>query len=107
MTTARYYTPSGRSIQATGITPDIIAEQELPEDLKDRKGPRGRFARRAERNGYRRLLKWGSRRRGEKKKRKNAIAFIPPEPEDDAQLQKAIELLIGLQKVAAGIVPAS
>lgn len=27
LTTARYYTPSGRSIQARGITPDIIAEQ--------------------------------------------------------------------------------
>jgi carboxyl-terminal processing protease len=27
MTTARYYTPSGRSIQAVGITPDILVEQ--------------------------------------------------------------------------------
>lgn len=26
LTTARYYTPSGRSIQATGIVPDIVAE---------------------------------------------------------------------------------
>jgi carboxyl-terminal processing protease len=26
LTTARYYTPSGRSIQAKGITPDILAE---------------------------------------------------------------------------------
>ncbi|MFZ5774458.1 MAG: S41 family peptidase [Thermodesulfobacteriota bacterium] len=26
LTTARYYTPSGRSIQATGITPDIVVE---------------------------------------------------------------------------------
>jgi carboxyl-terminal processing protease len=26
LTTARYYTPKGRSIQATGIVPDIIAE---------------------------------------------------------------------------------
>ena len=26
LTTARYYTPSGRSIQAKGITPDIVAE---------------------------------------------------------------------------------
>ncbi|MEZ5731615.1 MAG: S41 family peptidase [Paracoccaceae bacterium] len=27
MTTARYYTPSGRSIQALGISPDIVVEQ--------------------------------------------------------------------------------
>ena len=27
LTTARYYTPSGRSIQATGIAPDIVMEQ--------------------------------------------------------------------------------
>ena len=27
LTTARYYTPSGRSIQAKGITPDILAEK--------------------------------------------------------------------------------
>lgn len=27
LTTARYYTPSGRSIQATGITPDIVVER--------------------------------------------------------------------------------
>lgn len=26
MTTARYYTPSGRSIQALGITPDVVVE---------------------------------------------------------------------------------
>ncbi len=29
LTTARYYTPSGRSIQALGISPDIIVEQPL------------------------------------------------------------------------------
>ncbi|MCJ7839251.1 MAG: S41 family peptidase, partial [Burkholderiales bacterium] len=27
LTTARYYTPSGRSIQAKGITPDIVVEE--------------------------------------------------------------------------------
>lgn len=30
LTTARYYTPSGRSIQALGISPDIIVNQPLP-----------------------------------------------------------------------------
>ncbi|HVO25829.1 MAG TPA: S41 family peptidase [Candidatus Margulisiibacteriota bacterium] len=29
LTTARYYTPNGRSIQATGITPDIFVENSL------------------------------------------------------------------------------
>ena len=32
--TARYYTPSGRSIQAKGIDPDIVVEEELPDDLR-------------------------------------------------------------------------
>jgi carboxyl-terminal processing protease len=27
LTTARYYTPSGRSIQALGVSPDIIVQQ--------------------------------------------------------------------------------
>ncbi|ARO15577.1 carboxyl-terminal processing protease [Ketogulonicigenium robustum] len=30
LTTARYYTPSGRSIQAVGVSPDIIVEQPQP-----------------------------------------------------------------------------
>jgi carboxyl-terminal processing protease len=32
LTTAKYYTPSGRSIQATGIDPDILVEQEAGKD---------------------------------------------------------------------------
>ena len=34
LTTARYFTPSGRSIQATGVTPDIEVLQDLPNDIK-------------------------------------------------------------------------
>ena len=34
LTTARYYTPSGRSIQATGIEPDILVEPAKIEALK-------------------------------------------------------------------------
>jgi len=33
LTTARYYTPSGRSIQAKGIEPEVKVEEELPKDL--------------------------------------------------------------------------
>lgn len=51
LTTARYYTPNGRSIQATGITPDIILEQntqtasgsspaDRPEGIRERNLPR-------------------------------------------------------------------
>lgn len=38
LTTARYYTPSGRSIQALGIAPDVIIEQEIPDDFKSLRG---------------------------------------------------------------------
>ena len=34
LTTARYYTPSGRSIQAKGIDPDILIAEELPDNMK-------------------------------------------------------------------------
>jgi carboxyl-terminal processing protease len=35
LTTARYYTPAGRSIQAKGIEPDIEILPDVPEDMKD------------------------------------------------------------------------
>src|SRR5437763_5192227 len=37
LTTARYYTPSGRSVQAGGIDPDIAVPQLSDPDYKDRK----------------------------------------------------------------------
>lgn len=38
LTTAIYYTPSGRSIQAKGIEPDIVVARELPETIEDERG---------------------------------------------------------------------
>ena len=45
LTTARYYTPSGRSIQAKGIEPEVVVEEELPEELKEKAARRTRAAR--------------------------------------------------------------
>ena len=41
LTTARYFTPKGRSIQATGIVPDIVIENIVLQDGKpdERKRP--------------------------------------------------------------------
>src|SRR6201995_980839 len=41
LTTARYYTPSGKSIQAKGIVPDIEVLQDVPEELKARVDTKG------------------------------------------------------------------
>jgi carboxyl-terminal processing protease len=34
LTTARYYTPSGKSIQASGIVPDVVLQAEKPKDAE-------------------------------------------------------------------------
>src|SRR6478735_445949 len=41
LTTARYFTPSGKSIQAKGITPDIEVLQDVPDELKSRTDTKG------------------------------------------------------------------
>jgi len=38
LTTAKYYTPSGKSIQATGIEPDIVVHPAKVEEFKDEYG---------------------------------------------------------------------
>src|SRR5690606_33949266 len=40
LTTARYYTPSGRSIQALGVEPDICFHQAKPEKMSEGPGVR-------------------------------------------------------------------
>ena len=43
LTTARYYTPSGKSIQAKGITPDIEVLQDVPEEHEGASRLQGRI----------------------------------------------------------------
>ena len=88
MTTARYYTPSGRSIQAKGITHDIFAEQQLPEELQGREGRREADLRGAlDGQNIDGASNNDAPETDEELKRKNPIAYIPGEPEDDKQLQ--------------------
>lgn len=42
LTTARYYTPSGRSIQNLGVSPDIVVEQRPPQEQPEDEGRRQR-----------------------------------------------------------------
>ena len=51
LTTARYYTPSGRSIQATGIDPDIAVAQ-TPVGAKEDKGPLAKLRSEADLPGH-------------------------------------------------------
>ncbi len=54
LTTARYYTPAGRSIQAKGISPDIEVLQDVPDNLKAQTDSKGEASLRvcaAERDG--------------------------------------------------------
>jgi len=84
LTTARYYTPSGRSIQAKGITPDIEVLQEVPEDLKARTDTKGEASLRGH------LKASGKEETGSQ-------SYIPPERKDDKALTMAVDLLRGIQ----------
>ena len=88
LTTARYYTPSGRSIQAKGIDPDVMVEQELPPELQS-KSSTNRMPSEA---GLRGHLK-GDTKDG--KENSGSSNYVPKEPEKDAQLQYALKMLRG------------
>jgi carboxyl-terminal processing protease len=82
LTTARYYTPSGRSIQAKGISPDIEVLQDVPEEMKGRMDTRGESSLRGH-------LK------GDGEEQTGSQSYVPPDPKDDKALQMALELIRG------------
>ena len=84
LTTARYYTPSGRSIQAKGIVPDIVVEENLATDLKPDELEIGSEA------GLHGHLKSDD---GEEQA--GSSSYVPQEKAKDTQLQVAIDLLHG------------
>ena len=82
LTTARYYTPLGRSIQARGIEPDVTILENIPDDLKGKVSSLGE----ASLFGH---LKNGT------DEEKGSDAYVPPDKDKDTQLQAAISLLHG------------
>jgi len=85
LTTARYYTPAGRSIQAKGISPDIEVIQDLPEELKGKTETKGEASLR------------GHLEAEEGAEGSGSNAYVPPDAKDDKQLNAALELLRGIQ----------
>jgi len=97
LTTARYYTPSNRSIQAKGIDPDIVIEQELPEELKSKAAAAEKSRGEASLRGHLRNSETGEANEEGKeiKESSGSSAYVPKEPEKDAQLQYALSFLRG------------
>jgi carboxyl-terminal processing protease len=90
LTTARYYTPNNRSIQASGIQPDILITQDVPAEFQGRDEIIGEAALPGEIGG-------GS----EERATVGSSVYVPAEPENDNQLQYAIKLIQGTETNAA------
>ena len=86
LTTARYYTPSGRSIQGTGIDPDIVVEQVRIEKVET--GPQRREA------DLRGALDNGNGNGAPEAEKKEPAK--PATEQQDFQLSRALDLLRGL-----------
>ncbi|HYC24749.1 MAG TPA: S41 family peptidase [Roseiarcus sp.] len=93
LTTARYYTPAGRSIQAKGIDPDIQILEDVPDDLKGKDDTKGEAS-----------LK-GHLKNGEDEKN-GSQAYVPPDAKNDKQLIAAVQLLHGVKTAAELAAPA-
>ena len=93
LTTARYYTPSGRSIQAQGIAPDIEMLQDVPAELKDRTETMGEASMRGHLSAADGTEQTGSQ------------SYVPPDEKDDKALHEAFNVLRGVT-VNADVRPA-
>jgi carboxyl-terminal processing protease len=84
LTTARYYTPDNRSIQALGITPDIEIKQVVPEEFQGRDEIIGEAA-----------LEGHITIEGQEETSVGSSVYVPIEKTEDTQLQYALRLING------------
>ena len=103
LTTARYYTPSGRSIQALGVSPDIIVEQPRRKENEEAKNEDGSSQRRSEADLRGSLLNDSlSDEEIKQIETDQAEAELATKlRNDDFQLSYAIDLLKGMTALAA------
>jgi len=95
LTTARYYTPSGRSIQAKGIDPDIVVEEEVPDDLKAEFAAHKTVGEASLRGHLRNPDDKATEGGKDPAENRGSFAYVPKEPEKDTQLQYALSFLRG------------
>ncbi len=106
LTTARYYTPKGRSIQTTGITPDIVVKLEAKNGAKshpvlreadlDKHLKNDTNGEDAEEDGKDdKKEKDVKKDQGKSSDKKKSLTEVPSKVEDDedSQLQRAVDLL--------------
>ncbi|MEZ5723561.1 MAG: S41 family peptidase [Paracoccaceae bacterium] len=103
LTTARYYTPSGRSIQALGINPDIIVAQPAPKpEPEEEDAPRTQSSFSTSEADLRGALNNDSYSDEEKRQLEQEAAEVQATAklrEQDYQLAYAIDILKGLAAV--------
>jgi carboxyl-terminal processing protease len=92
LTTARYYTPKGRSIQATGIVPDIVLDTTSLQEAKAEEKQRLNLR---EENLPGHLQNQKNQGEKESEKEKQPTTKKEEGTENDPQLQRALELLKG------------
>ena len=91
LTTARYYTPSGRSIQSSGISPDIEIPYLTPDDKGKTQSPR--FIREENLKGHIPLESRSAKESPEKKRDKENDGKVKKLLENDNQVRQALQLL--------------
>ncbi|MCK0141519.1 S41 family peptidase [Aliiroseovarius sp. F20344] len=101
LTTARYYTPSGRSIQALGVSPDIVVEQppRQPES-EDGEEENGRQRTEADLRGSLNNDSLSDDERRQIEEEREAAEEAAKLRDDDFQLSYAVDLIKGLSTIA-------
>ena len=101
LTTARYYTPSGRSIQGLGVSPDIIVEQPQQNPDKDAiDGQRPTFRSEADLRDALNNDSYTEEERRQIEEERAKAEEAAKLREEDAQLAYAVDLLKGLSALA-------